>query len=253
MGKEALHNADFDGSSFFWKRGNIGAVLLHGFTATTVEVRSLAQSLYDAGYTVSGPLLPGHGTTPEDLNNTCWEEWVDAAEDCYQQVVAGCDQVFIMGESMGGLTALYLATLHPEAQGVLVYSPAAKLPLSWFDWMKVRLAAPFVLGSPKSGLTEDTKWQGYRVNPLRGILQLRQMQNMVLPHLTKIQMPILIVMGQHDKTIDLISGDLVYTKVSSRIKEKIMFEHSPHVVLLGPELDTITELTLDFMKRCLNH
>ena len=63
-----LLNPELEGGSFFWKGGETGVLLLHGLTATTAEVRPLAKRLFNEGYTVSGILLPGHGSTPENLS-----------------------------------------------------------------------------------------------------------------------------------------------------------------------------------------
>ena len=59
-----LLNPELEGGSFFWRGGETGVLLLHGLTSTTAEVRPLAKRLLNEGYTVSGILLPGHGTTP---------------------------------------------------------------------------------------------------------------------------------------------------------------------------------------------
>ena len=47
-----------DGSSFLLPGGPTGILLLHGFTATTVEMRYLAEELHRRGYTVSAPCCP---------------------------------------------------------------------------------------------------------------------------------------------------------------------------------------------------
>jgi len=54
------------------------------------------------GFTVAGPLLPGHGTTPQDANRAHWQDWVKAVEASYRQLVARCDTVLLGGESMVG-------------------------------------------------------------------------------------------------------------------------------------------------------
>ena len=68
--EDFILNPELEGGSFFWKGGETGVLLLHGLTATTAEVRPLAKRLLNEGYTVSGMLLPGHGTTPENLSHT---------------------------------------------------------------------------------------------------------------------------------------------------------------------------------------
>src|SRR5512134_2949565 len=118
-----MQNPQLEGGAFLWSAGRTGVLLIHGFTATTAEVRPLAKVLRQNGYTVAGPLLPGHGTTPEQANRARWQQWVAAGEAAYRQLAGRCDQVVVGGESMGGLIALYLAAQHPEVAAVLAYAP----------------------------------------------------------------------------------------------------------------------------------
>ena len=65
---------------FFLKGSQETALLfIHGFTASPSELYPTAQLIYDlCGYTLSGPLLPGHGSNPCSLNKSSWEEWYNA-------------------------------------------------------------------------------------------------------------------------------------------------------------------------------
>ena len=77
--------------------------MLHGLTATTAEVRPLAKRLLSEGYTVSGILLPGHGTTPENLSQTHREDWIKASEEAYNELKQECLSVIVGGVSVGAL------------------------------------------------------------------------------------------------------------------------------------------------------
>ena len=90
-----------DGTSINYPGNKTGFVLVHGFTATTTEVKPLAERLHQEGFTVSAPLLPGHGTHPDDLNKTSWQEWYQVVRDEYQKLGESCDSVWLGGESMG--------------------------------------------------------------------------------------------------------------------------------------------------------
>ena len=165
-------NPHLEGGPFFWESGPIGILLVHGFTATTAEVRPLAKALHTRGYTVSGPVLPGHNTYPGEINKFTWRDWVATVEDAYQKLASHCEQVFIGGESTGALLALYLAPQHPKIAGLLTFAPALKLTTSPIDQIKIRLAAPFIPHIPKGKLDNDLPWKGYTVNPLKGVIQL---------------------------------------------------------------------------------
>ena len=51
----------------------IGVVLVHGYTGSPSSMRPWAEYLNQQGYTVRVPLLPGHGTKPEDLSEIKWQ------------------------------------------------------------------------------------------------------------------------------------------------------------------------------------
>jgi esterase/lipase len=67
--------SDVDSSPFFLEGGPIGVLLIHGFTGSPPEMRMVGDYLHQRGLSVSGPRLPGHGTSLEDLNRRRWTEW----------------------------------------------------------------------------------------------------------------------------------------------------------------------------------
>lgn len=251
MTNSTLVNAHLEGDAFFWEAGPVGVFLSHGFTATSAEVRLLAQRLHAAGYTVAGPLLPGHGTAPEDLNRTTWRDWVRDGEAVYGRLAARCEKVFVGGESMGGVLALHLAAEHPEAAGAMAYAPAIKLALTTADLIRLHLFAPFMASVPKGASKPNDHWQGYPVNPLKGVIQLLRFGEDVRRRLPRIRQPILVVQGRLDTTVAPEAGDIIMQGVGSTIKEHYWMEQSTHVVLLDCELDRIAELTLRFVERAL--
>jgi carboxylesterase len=247
----ALVNPHLDGSPFFWSAGPVGVLLVHGFTATTVEVRDLAKNLVDAGYTVSAPLLPGHYTQPADLNRVRWQEWVETVEVSYAHLAETCHTVVVGGESTGGLLALYLAIQHPEVAAVLAYAPALRLQIRPWDHLRLRFLAPFIPYVPKPGSDQDTRWQGYPVNPLKGVLQLLRLQEEVRPGLPAIRQPLLVVQGCLDRSVHPGVPAEIISHVNSQVCELHWMAHSRHVLLLDDELDQVTNITLDFLHRAL--
>lgn len=244
-----IHNPDLEGGPFFWEGGPVGVFLSHGFTATTAEVRLLAGYLHERGYTVAGPLLPGHGTRPEDLNRVRWPDWVNAGEAVYQQLRARCQQVWVGGESAGALVALYLASEHPEAAGLLLYAPALKLTLRPLDVALLHLLAPFKPYVRKGEIGVPDRWQGYPVNPLKGTIQLLQLQKEIKKRLPRITQPILIVQGRLDTTVHPTAPEIIAQGVRSPVKAIHWLEHSVHTVIIDREWQQAAELTLHFIEQ----
>jgi carboxylesterase len=245
-------NPHLEGEPFYWEGGPVGVLLVHGFTATTAEVRPLARYLYGRGYSVCGPLLPGHGAQPAAVNRYTWRDWVRAVEECYRHIAARCDRVIVGGESAGALLSLYLASEHPEVTAVLGYAPALMLPINRFDRLRLHASAPFVpyiAKKPGAASEADALWQGYHVRPLKGVIELLRLQRETRPRLSAITQPILIVQGRLDGTIVPDSARVVYEGVRSTVKELHWMEQSGHCVILDCQREHIFELTAQFLAR----
>src|SRR5207245_4725127 len=117
--------------------------VVHGFTGSPQSLRGLAEAFAAAGFAVELPLLPGHGTTVQDMATTGWEDWSSAAEAAYQQLAQRCVRVVVAGLSMGGALAVWLAIRHPEVAGIAVVNPAIDPPApSFIEMMR---------GAPEAG------------------------------------------------------------------------------------------------------
>lgn len=249
---DILQNPHLEGDSFFWEAGPIGILLLHGLTATTAEVRLLATALHQRGYTISAPLLPGHGTNPEDLNTTTWHQWAWEAEKSYNHLATLCQHVFVGGESTGGVLALHLATRFPEIAGILCYAPAIKLAMPFSKVVQLYTVAQLVAAIPKENVDSNPNWQGYKVNPLRAVMELVRLGRDVRNHLSEITQPVLVMQGRNDQTVAADVGDIILDGIQSSHTAHHWLENSGHVILLEDELPQIIDLTLAFMTEALD-
>lgn len=245
-----LHNPQLPGAPFYLAApGPAAALLFHGFTATCSEVAHLGQVLHQHGITAVGPLLPGHGTTPAALNRARWQDWTDAAEAAYAELARRYPRVIVGGESNGALVALYLAARHPEIAAVLAFAPALRLRMSGVERLVLNLLAPLNIMLPKGDLSGDTTWQGYTVNPLRGVQQILRLQEVVGGLLPQVCQPVLIVQGRLDHTIDPHSAEVVFQQVGSTTKELHWLEESGHCVLIDAQKDETERLALAFLEQ----
>jgi carboxylesterase len=237
-------NFDLPGDTIHHDGNKTGVLLIHGFTATTSEVRILAKSFIKIGCTVSAPLLPGHGTSPDDLNQTKIQDWIKCIEDSFSLLKEKCDFVIVGGESMGGVLSLYLAEKHPEIAALLLYSTA--LSVRRLKYSKVlKYFYPFLeKNSPDDGLP----WKGYTVYPLRAANQFHKLTRIAKKKLSSINSPTIIFQGGYDNTIDSDNMQIIYKSINSTIKKKIWMNYSGHVMLLDQEIDSIIMHTNQFLR-----
>ncbi len=254
-----MQNPQLEGGPFLWEgdeRAEVGILLIHGFTATTAEVRPLARRLHEAGYTVAAPLLPGHGTTPEDMNRRRWTEWVGAAKEMFQRLRARCEVIFVGGESMGALTALYLASRYEAIAGLLTFAPAVEVASP-----KARLAPLLaqidpIIPKPGSDQTEpltpaDELWQGYRVVPVRALRALMRLQKVMHRRYPLVTQPVLIVQGRHDGSVTREGPAILARELGSSWIEIHWMANSTHCVLIDAEQAEVEALALEFIERRL--
>ena len=88
--------------------GPVGVLVIHGFTGNPSSMRPLAEAFVAAGYTVEMPLLPGHGTTVEDMADTGWADWSAAVDKTYADLAGRVERVVVVGLSMGGSLTCWL-------------------------------------------------------------------------------------------------------------------------------------------------
>lgn len=243
---------ELDGTSFYWPKGDIAVLCLHGFTATTVDVRPIAKFFSENGLTTAGPLLPGHGTTPEDANSKNWMDWVEAAETMYLKLRQEHRSVFVLGESVGGLLALHLSVKYKDIPGILLFAPALIIPKIW----QAQLVSPFIKITPKRYLKNNTEedylpWQGYNVVPVKATSSLAKFQKKVRKELKKVNVPAIIFQGKRDTTIDPMSSVIIYESILSAKKDLVWLPQSRHVILLDKQLKDVESMSMDFINGIL--
>lgn len=231
--------------------GATGVLLLHGFTGSPSELSRMGRYLHRRGYTVAAPLLPGHGTTPADLNRTTWRQWLAAADEARSQLEARCPEVMLAGLSMGALLALQLAHRRPPP-AVVLYSPAL-YPRDWRIALTA-LAKYFIASHPKgpSDMVDEaalaTVWS-YSVTPLRATHQLWMLMRATRRLLGDITTPTLIFEGARDRTLHPHSARALLQGLGSRHKSLVTLRRSGHVLTADQEWEHAAELTARFLER----
>jgi carboxylesterase len=231
--------------------GRTGALLVHGFTGSPQSLRGWAQHLADGGLTVSLPRLPGHGTTVAEANLTHWEDWYAEIERHLSLLRERCDDVFVMGLSMGGTLAIRLAEVHgDEIAGLVLVNPSllTKRP-DRFLLPVLRLVVP-----TWSGIASDIKKPGvtelaYDKVPVKAAYQLSRLWTVTRAHLSDVTQPLLVLRSTEDHVVEPDSARMLLAKVSSTDVHEVLLEDSYHVATLDNDAPVIFEQSLEFVRR----
>ena len=225
------------------KNAHIGILLVHGFTGSPASMRPWGEFLHSKGYTVRVPLLPGHGTRPEDLNKVKWQEWPAKVEFELSELRKSCDVVFLVGLSMGGGTVLNVATSHNETlAGVVLVNPmihvkGVPVELAFFlsRLQKMRTSVGDDIKRP--GITE----YGYDALPAVGVYELLKMLHYTRKRLHDVTAPMLLFHSVDDHTLPVTNTEIVMKGVGSRQKQRIELVNSYHVATLDYDQEVIFE------------
>ncbi|HEX2046298.1 MAG TPA: alpha/beta fold hydrolase [Acidimicrobiales bacterium] len=225
-----------------------GALLLHGLTGSIESVAGLKAALEAAGFETEAPMLPGHGTSPEDLAGCGWDDWVAAAEEAYRRLARPAVTV---GLSMGGALAAGVAASHPEVAGLAVVNPLVDPPAPSFqDLMEQLLAAGerFLPGVGGDIADPDAKEAAYDRMPVAALLSMSRGLVTLLPRLGAVRCPVLILTSREDNVVPTVSSDVLAGAVSGPV-ERVWLENSRHVATLDVDREELERGVVEFASR----
>ena len=231
-----------------------GVYIIHGFTNSTYETRDLAEYLGKQGFYTHAINLPGHGTTPEDCNRVKFTDWIEFTEQGVAEMSSRCDNVYVIGISMGSVLALHLSSIFPLNAAVF-----ASTVLEFKDYFATRILTPLFhrlipfsekrKSYPKE-VRDQYNYLGYQVWPMSAVNEMRKLTNQVIKELPAVKCPALVI----HSTIDMLSIpaniSLVYNNISSEIKEKLLVGKATHNLFVpGPDQDEIYSKVHSFFNR----
>ena len=237
---------------FLFLGDETGILLVHGFTGTPKEMRTMGEYLAAQGKTVLGIRLPGHATQPADMSAKRWEDWVQAVEDGYHLLHSAGRQVFIMGLSMGGILTLVSAARLPVKGAVAMSTPyilSEDPRLNYAEYLAP--AMPAVSKGPADWHDQAMAQEHveYPKFPTRGLAQVRDLLVVMRESLPKITVPVLLVHSRNDGSVPLENMQRIYDELGTKDKSKLLVEQSGHIVTRDQEREQVFEASLAFVKR----
>ncbi len=241
---------------FFFPGGEVGCLLVHGFTATPQEVRGLGEHLARTGYTVLGVRLAGHGTRWQDLARSRWRDWYASVASGYHLLRGQCAQLFVLGMSTGGDLALILSTEY-DLDGVVTMSAPYQLPPN----PTLRLLYPILIPvsaflpklqkgppdfrDPSAAATRVA----YDCYPLRAVREFGLMLEAMRAALPTVRVPVLSMHSLEDDFIPHGDMDRIQAGLGSSDKHKFSVEHSNHIITCDAARGQVFEQAEAFIRR----
>lgn len=205
-------------------------VFLHGLGGTEASLGEVPARVAAAGWTVATLLLPGHGTSVEELERFGLDDWLDAIEQHIEGSDPGCG-VILVGQSLGGLLALTVADRSAAVRGVAsINAPVSPADPDVIEHLR-RLIERGVTRQPAGppDLQDPEAIDvAYDELPVSAILDLIEAGDRAHRAALKMTRPVLVVSSDHDQVVDPWLADQLAANVPGPVT-RLRLPRSGHV------------------------
>ncbi|NHJ48343.1 MAG: alpha/beta fold hydrolase [Asgard group archaeon] len=227
--------------------------LIHGFTASPTEVRPIGNFLHSKGFDIYSVLLPGHGTSPEDLQTKKWTDWWEGTKAAFEKINK-CD--FVIGFSMGALLASRLAAEFGEKlKGVVLISTFLKinpkiLSKIAFLFPLLGVIKPYMSKSPETAqLFKDNNLISYINYPMKAVHESIKLSKIAKKkYIPNITIPTLIIQGEKDDRVDPEGYKTLMRLIPAEVVQFELLPDSKHIVTIGPDIEQLLNSIFNFLK-----
>jgi len=252
-----------------------GIFLLHGFLTNPEDYTPIMEQLRQIYDRVYCPLYPGHYLETDKVKFKA-EDLLKMVNEEFTRFRQECDVVDVIGFSMGGAIASYLAANY-EFRNLVLLAPANKfynfafLPMTLVYYVKkfsLKRKYKKKYSSQIGGNLVDAvdknirqvnrskkiafKIGFTRVVPNWTFSNLKNFRKIIKTcnnGIQKIDKPTLILWGHLDQLVNKNSPKFIYDKVTSQNKEMYFFDDMSHLMLRSVNIDRITNSVISFLQR----
>lgn len=228
-----------------------GVLLLHDLAGTPQPFDRLIQACSASGFSVEVPLLPGHGTSMDDLQNTVWEDWAGAAQLALDELASRQGPVVVCGVGMGATLACWVAASHPAVAGVIAINPRAiPAPRQAIDTLNAMLADGVTAVPPLGRDVSDrtARVLAYDTVPVSTLISMFEALDSMAEHWDDVICPILIINSARDHRVEPANADWLAEHAGGPV-ERLVLEQSFHEATVDVESDRLNEAALEFISR----
>lgn len=214
-------------------------VIIHGFTGNLYDNEYLMNYLEDdMFFDVYAETLPGHDK--DRFSKADVDDWKNAVDSMINRLVdRGYKSIYVIGHSMGGVLASYVASRHPEIKKLVLINAA-------FDYLNVKQNKEDI--KEKALNKYSNLWQKLiRTSPTM-INEFRKLVDEGQEFLKDINCDTLILRSLEDGIIPREAADLIYNGINSKNKYLTDVSEVGHRLLRSSKKDIASEYIRLFLK-----
>lgn len=230
-----------------------GCLLIHGYIGSPHAMKFMGEYLWEKGITTLGVRLKGHGTSPRDMQECTYHDWIKSAEEGLNHLKKVCSEIFVAGLSMGGAITLYLAARHPQDISGIIPMCAPAVIDGWRSGLipfapVIKRLAPYVPMVGNSIKDTSVKEVNYSWAPTGSLLELLKLIERTKKAIPLITQPALIVASRNDPLVPVASAEYIHDNIASEQKDILKVNNSYHVVTLDCDRNIVFQKSEEFIR-----
>lgn len=222
-------------------------LIIHGFAGGTYDEEYLANYLeVNRDFDVYTYTLPGHSHIFN--NKSTYEEWIQASENMIEMLLEnGYREINVIGHSMGGVIATYLATKYSQIKQLVLVAPAFRYlnfeddGINLIDIIKL---TPEIL----SQYGKDEVTSRLTKLPFTTVKEFIKLVAEYQDTPEMVTVPTMIIQGTEDKVVLPKTASYVYNKLKTNQKKIVYVSGSTHDVLREEKKEVVSELITQFLR-----
>lgn len=235
------------------------ALFVHGFVGAGTNFNQLPQGFADAGWRVRVVRLPGHGTSPRDVETVTADELEAAVLEEIAQLQERHERIVLVGHSMGGaLCALAASKTHVD--GLVLGGAYFGVTYRWYyvlapeTW--TTLGSQVIRWVYKGGLFTQVNDRSQLKNivsyawvPTKAGVTLSDLGRRVSQPetLERVTCPVLMFHSHHDAAASPEAAEQAFDLMRSVDKQLVWVDKSNHHVFWDFDRNTILDRSLQFV------
>lgn len=220
-------------------------LIIHGFAGGTYDEEDLANYLeLNRAFDVYQYTLPGHD---KNLSKVEYQDWIRVSEEKVEMLIKnGYNNIYIIGHSMGGVIATYLATKYKQVKKIVLAAPAFHYLNVINEDLNIKESLKLV---PKIIDTYKDELIGrfFKLD-MRAAKELMLLVKKYYDVPKDVICPVLILQGLEDHIVPKSSSEYVYNSLNKNIKKLIYIEGANHELFKSEKQEQIFEIVENFLK-----
>jgi len=207
--------------------------MIHGYSGSPMDFALLPEYLHKKfKANVRVPLLKGHGTRVEDLDNVSYGDFVEQVESEFLKERKSGKKIVLVGICFGAQLALYLASKY-KVEGIIAISPPYKLRFP-FNLPGIGILGLFKKYWKKHVTPREREKrievgdENYSHMHANGLKIAQKASKDIRERMEKVVSPCLIVTSKGDRIGNYKSGKIILNKINSKIKKDLLFNTQVH-------------------------